>query len=360
MKKFALSLIILPLLVACSTSGNTPEPTQDGYFKQFEEKVDNKRDEYTFINLFDGEYNRFTVTFNYDLHFGYTLKIVEYDLIDWLYYPNEGTFAKDYESVSFYLADKSTSELFPRGQYTLKHSLVNDKDSFTLVVIDKEYKLTTEEKSAPVHIDGDLVGNFVYLDNEEEKFSISSTVSSKEDGLKSTITLKEGELDFVAANISFSSASCSFILSGANDGHYLKRGVSYTFKFIESTGKWKLNDYVLEKKDGEKPTKDGYFYNSLVTFGNEHVLISILSEMGESSRFVSLSELDEGGKKNINTFFDITNDGESLVNSQSIKGNLIFTEGSNFEIKHTIKNNVDTFELYKNNTLLYSDMLIQQ
>ena len=358
MKKELSLLLLLPLFVGCaSTNGATPS-SQNGYFKQFEEQVEVAEREYTFIELYDGSLNRFQVSFIYDLHFGYSLRIVEYDLFDWYHAPNEGVFANDYESITFEFSDLSSSDLFKRGEYTLYHSLVNGKDSFKLKAVDIEYPLTTTKKDAPVHINGNLVGTFLY----EDKFSITSQVSTKEEGLKSTILLTEEDKEFTTSNLVFNDASVSFATTGSQDGEYIKDGGSYTFSYNENNETWKLvsgsNEYNLAKKDEEKPTKEGYFYSNLVKTSNAHVVIDILNELGEERRQVLLSELDPGGKANFAAFLLISNNGESLVNEQSLSGKLIFTSDASIELRHSTINNIDKFELYRNNQLLYDDLVI--
>ena len=361
-KVFVLSLI--PFLIGCASSGGNSNPEgSTGYFKQFEEQVEASEREYTFIELYDAEQNRFQVSFIYDLHFGYSLRIVEYDLFDWYHAPNEGKFSNDYESVIFEFTDFSSSSLFKRGEYILYHSIVNEKDSFKLKAVDIEYNLTTTKKDTPIHINGDLVGTFVYKQNNEELFSIKSEVSSKEEGLVSTITLKEENKEFSTSNLTFGGASVTFIAHGNQDGEYIKDGVSYVFSYNESTETWKLkadnNEYALEKKDEEKPTKDGYFYTHLVKVSNSHVVINILNELGEDRRHVQLSELDQGGKSNFTAFFYIDNNGESLINQQSLSGNIIFTSDASIELRHSVVNNADKIDLYRNNQLLYDDLVIE-
>ena len=251
---------------------------------------------------------------------------------------------------------------YQKGSYTLYHSLVNDKDSFKLKAADVEYQLTTTEKNPPIHIDGDLVGSFSYKINNEEKFSLKSEVSSKEEGLVSTITLKEGNTDFTTSNLSFSDDSVTFKVESSSSGNYIKGGVSYTFSYSEEQDKWTLTDstntYELEKKN-ERETKEGYFYNNFIKASNEHISMTIKSEVGMNKRYVCLSELDEGGKKNIWTFFVISNNGDSLTNENNITGNIIFTSGSSFEFRHSVNNGVDKIDFYKDNQLLYSNLTIE-
>ena len=359
MKKKLLLLLTLPLIIGCSAPKKDDDTTtKDGYFKQFEERVNESEQEYSFISLYDDISNRFKVEFIYDLHFGFSLKITEYDLFDWYHAPNEGEFASDYESVIFTFSDESSSDLFKKGKYVLYHSLINNIDSFKLLAVDTEYKLTTTSKDAPIHINGDLVGKFVYQENNEDIFTLESIVSSKEDGLKSTITLKEGDIEFTTTNLSFKSASTTFTLNADKDGGYLKSNTTYTFKYIENTETWQLSNkrdtYNLIKLEEEKEEKDGYFYKKISRMYNDHFTLDIESNVGEDRRFVILSELDEGGKTCFSAFFEIKNDGESLVNMNSLSGKIIFTSGATIEFKHED----DQVKLYKDNTLLFDDIAV--
>ena len=73
---------------------------------------------------------------------------------------------------------------------------------------------------------------------------------------------------------------------------------------------------------------------------------------------MKLDELKEGGKKDMYVLFSVVDEGESLINEQGLTGNLVFTANSVVKITHTLKDNKDKIDLYKNNELLYENLLI--
>ena len=365
MKKSVLALLFIPFLFSCSNKGSSDE----GFFKRFKDQIDNKEEEVTFLNLFDSISNLYSVDFYYDLHIGFSLKITEYDLLDYYYYPNEGVFSDDFESVTFQLSDRNDSELFPAGTYVLEHKLVNKADSFTLkvsnVTDNLTYNLTTTHKDAPIHIDINLVGTFDYKVNDETMFTIYSKVGSKADGFPSTITLNEGDKEFNASNYHFSNSEVTFDISGTSDGTYIKRTNNVSIKYSESSDSCKLilgnDNYPLVKRDEGPIGKEGFFYNNALRLSNEYFTMEMKSEVGTERRYYSISELDEGGRKNMVVLFRIYNQGETLRNDQGFNGYTIFSgvTSDTLEFRHRVENDADIVDVYRNNSLLYSNLTIE-
>ncbi len=349
-KTYLLSLI--PLLTSCF---NTPSTTKTNYFKQYEDIVSkNPNGEYSFITLYDESDNRFSLTFGYGDHFHYEIKITEYDLTYNYIYPNEGKFSEDYESITFELDVKSESELFPDGNYTLKHEYKDNDDDFVLDVNGEEIKLTKEAKTPAKYINPNLVGDFIY----EDYFSLSVTVSSLKTHREVSVSLKENDLTFVGENFVINDNNLPFKIKGDKDGSYIKLGDALLYYSLNVVN-LKIGDttYKLTRKQKEATS---YFLNKDLeaTFSNEYISITVSSLLGDKRRYLKLDELKEGGKKDMYVLFSVVDEGESLINEQGLTGNLVFTPNSVVKITHTLKENKDKIDLYKNNELLYENLLI--
>jgi hypothetical protein len=150
----------------------------------------------------------------------------------------------------------------------------------------------------------------------------------------------------------------SFTINGSTDGEYIKRGIATLTKNSKDIV-LKINNetYPLTLNNKQEVS---YFNdeNNNSTFSNEFVSITLGNMVGSEYRFVKLSELQEGGKKDSQILFKIIDDGEAVVNSQVLNGTLIFTAGSQVKIVHSNKQGKDQIDLYKNNELLYSNLTI--
>ena len=361
MKKVLL-LLSLPLLFSCADSKKS-EPYTGQYFKKYYDKVeqDSSR-EYSFLTLYDAEDNRFSVTFGYGLHFFYELKITEYDINDWYHSPNEGVFAEDYESVSFTFNAASESELFPDGTYILSHQYVENKHAFTLSVNGNVLPLTTQKKTRPTFINDGLIGEFSYKENNQIAFTLSCDVGPLSRKRPVIITLKEGELSFGASTIIVKSSSVSFTIGGDYEGQYVKFGsASLSVDSAEQvTLKIGRKSYKLTKESG--PVQSSYFgdENNHSTYSNKYVSMTLSNLMGTSFRYIQLSELQEGGRKDWFVLFNILDEGNRLTNKQSLGGNLIFTSDSTVSLVHSVVNDHDKVDLYKDGILLYESLIITE
>ena len=356
MKK-VLTLLLLVFLASCAPTSSQEEKYEGKFFKSYTDTVDNDdTKEYTFFTLYDKDDNRFSVTFNYGLHFHYEIKITEYDINTWYHYANEGTFSSDYEKAIFTLDEKSESELFPDGEYILSHHFINNKDVFDLSVNGNILHLSDEPITPPTFINQNLIGEFKY----EDKFELSLTVGSLKDKRPVSIVIKENDLSFNASNLVVSNNAVSFDIAGTTNGEYIKAGKG---KLNIESSKVNLtigeNIYQLTKK--EKEVTDSYFSNkdNTSTFYNDKVSITLSNMMGDSYRYLLIDELEEGGKRNISALFSIKDNGNILINQQSISGNIIFLTGNSYKLTHTIINNKDKIDLYKNNEILFEDLNIR-
>ena len=343
------------------------QPVSKDYFKGYEEQVVDPEGEYSFMQLYDVADNHFNVVFLYEPHFHYNLKITEYAVNPKIHYPNEGVFSKDYEKITFTLVS-SDSELFPSGTYTLNHHLKNGKDAFSLKVNNKTYQLTKEEKESPIHYDPGVLGSFAYMVEDEKKFTMDVDVDVV-DGLYFVyIVLKEGNLTFDAIDVEELGKEIRFTLSGNADGTYLANEMTASFVYHdenveEETWELELNTTIYEMtyiQDGPEPViLEGYFYNNFVTVSNSEFSMQIVSlALGDTAVTVLINELAEGGRKNIQTFFLIGDEGDSLTNLQGIVGNTVFQSGNTYKFVHSIVNESDKIDLYKNGVIFYSDLAI--
>ena len=107
---------------------------------------------------------------------------------------------------------------------------------------------------------------------------------------------------------------------------------------------------------GHVDPKTGFFYNNMYYISNSDFNFKMNMKMGELAVQVIINELVDGGKSNITTYFNIGDDGDSLTSAQNISGNAIFTSGNTYKFVHTVSNETDKIDLYKNNALLYSDL----
>ena len=352
MKRRLAILSIIPFLFSCSSFGGE-------YFKYVEEKLQNEgKGEYSFLQLYDNELNRFSVEFVYDLHFGLSLKIVEYDDQDIYIYPNEGEISKNYEKVTFNNDSYDSSELFPRGEYVLSHSFKYGKDNFSLLAADINYSLTLDKKDKPLFLDKDLIGKY---HDEENKFSLEVNRSSKKNGMITSIILKEENKTYIGADFTYGNDQVEFNIKGDEDGEYIKNGsaaLTYDMEseeYIFTVGSF---DYVI-LKNKEDENEKGFFHTGFFKVFNEHLSIELVNYIGDSKAQLKLEELDEGGAMII-AFFDLLDNGETLKNTQELDGKLIFLKNNKYELKHTIVDDKDQVDLYKNEELLYQNLTIER
>ena len=361
MNKIFLIFATIPVFSFCSNI--PPVEKYDGeYFKQFEERVDgDNTKEYSFFTLYDGEANRFELTFGYGLHFFYEIQITEYDMDDWYYSPNEGVFSEDYESITFTLDAKSKSELFPDGTYVLTHAWVYNKHTFTLTVNDEVFSLTTKKNNRPHYISSDLVGSFDYKVNNSIKFTLNVDVTSLADNRRVSVSLSEGDKNFTGSNIVYSTAYISFDVVGSSSGELIKTGSGkLEYKNEKYTFTNNRQSYSMTKKGDQGSTSYLNDPNNNSTFSNEHVSIKLGMLLGKDYRYLVLSELDEGGRQNMQVLFRFEDENESLINDQRANGNLIFTSGKQIKITHTLENENHKIRLFIDNELLYDNLVISE
>ena len=361
MKKLLLAVSAISLLVSCGTTSK--KENYDHYFKRFFDKVKNTEKEYHFLDLYDAEDNRFKVEFLYEPHFHFGLKITEYAIYTIYHYPDEGVFSSDYEQVTFELV-ASESALFPAGIYVFSHTLEDGQNKFSLQASTITYELTTTPKEDPVGFDSGLLGDFSYYKNDTKAFGMSVTAEKVDNTYNLYVSLSEGDLEFEAAGIKKNGKNISFTVSGNQNGTYLKNGTSAKFEYKdedveEETWILTLGSKKYYMEYGDEPhvdPKTGFFYDNMYLISNDDFTFKMNMRMGELAVQVIINELVEGGKNNITTFFNIGDDGNSLTSAQGITGNVIFTAGNTYKFTHTKISDVDKIDLYKNDTLLYSNL----
>ena len=367
MKKSLLFIPLIVLTIGCSNNKQSSNESKD-YFKEYYEQVtDPAHDEFSFIQFFDAKANRFNVQFIYEPHFHFGLKITEYAATSYYWYPSEGEFSSDYESMTCTLVG-SSSELFKEGEYILSHKLNNGKDSFSLKAANKTYQLTTEYKESPINFNPGLLGTFAYMVDDEPVFSMEVEADAVDNNYVLSIGLEEGDLVFEAINIEPRGNVVEFTLSGTENGTYLSNQLNCIFDYIDENVEeemWILTsgqtNYVMTyiEEGHEEEKKEGYFYNNYVSVSNNDFSLQMMNFMGTDVVSVIINELQEGGKKDIQTFFSIGDNGDSLTNLQGIAGNLVFTTGNTYKFVHSVANGNDKIDLYKNGSLLYSNLEIE-
>ena len=366
MKKLLLAVSAISLLVSCGTSTAKKE-NYDHYFKRFFDRVKNTEKEYHFLDLYDAEDNRFKVEFLYEPHFHFGLKITEYAIYTVYHYPDEGVFSDDYEQVTFELV-ASESALFPAGIYVLSHTLEEGKNHFTLQASTITYELTTTAKEDPVGFDSGVLGEFAYYDNnDQEAFTLTVGAEKVNKDYILEITLQEGELLYGVTGIAKKDKIIEFTLVGSPNGTYLKNGTKAKFEYkIDGVEEetWILTlgnkKYYMDYADGgHTEPKVGFFYDNMFLISNSDFSLRMNFRMGELAVQVIINELTEGGRTNFTTFFNIAEEGDALVSSQDISGNVIFTTGNTYKFVHTNIDDVDKVDLYKNDTLLYSNLAFE-
>ena len=356
------------IICACSCSNNSKNTTYAPYFKNVADMVSaGISQEITFDSFYDGEGNRFNVVFHYDLHFGLALKIEEYDLWNLIFHPNEGYVSDDFESVVFTYSAYEESDLFARGQYVLKHSYKNKKDLFTLTANEKTYSLTKESKEDPHYIDKDLVGEFEYHQNENTLFSMSVSVGSKADCYPVTISLTEGDKNFVGSSITNDGAKTSFNISGTIDGQYIKnvQGAVLSCDSINEIFKLTIDssNYVLTKTKGidDPDENSNYFLNnagSIKICGTDFEA-TVANATGDGSRvYLVISELVENGNPSFGCWFYVIDD--YIQNAQNITNskNVIFKNHVKYVFTHHIDNNINYVNLFMDDVLEYENLTI--
>ena len=366
MKKLLLIFPLFVLTVGCANNKSNKNESTD-YFKQYYEEVTDPEGEYSFINLFDKNGNRFNVEFLYEPHFHFGLRIVEYAVSPIFHYPNEGVFSGDYEKVTFTLAE-SGSDLFTAGEYVLTHKVSKGKESFTLKANNKTYALTTTPKEPPIIFNVGLLGSFTYIENEEEKFYLDVSADAFDETYTLDVSLQEGESEFKGTIFNINDKMIEFNVSGESNGEYIEVNTNASFMYDDSREDgehWYFSQeghiYEMTYIEEEEPpvTHDGYFYNNFVTVSNSDFSMSITSlAFGDAAVMVTINELGEGGKQNIPTYFLIGDNGDSLSNMQAIMGNTIFEPSSTYKFVHSVNNAVDQIVLYKDSQLLYSNLVI--
>ena len=369
-----LLLTSMSLLVGCTSNSSgdvtpsEPEPTESHYFKNIADSIEAGISEETlFQTFYDNDDNRFYVELHFDLHFNLSLRIVEYDLWNFILYPNEGAISEDYEEITFKYMASERSELFTKGTYVLKHELVDKVDKFTLDAAGEQYTLTTEVKEDPCYIDKDLVGEFEYVVSSVTQFKLTVNVGTKQEHYPVTISLKEESKSFSGSNIKNSGTSTSFDISGDTDGTYVKNATNVRFVYSENNETYKItineNTYSLNKTKGmdEEEEESNFFIDNAtkVKFVCDDFEAKLASASPERV-FIMFKELVEGGNTNFWCWFETNKEADTIVNSQSITNqkNKIFTGVTEYKFKHSVANNEDKVDLYFDGVLQYENLNI--
>lgn len=362
MKRLLLAVSAISLLVGCGSTSKKQE-NYDHYFQRFFDRVKNPEKEYHFLDLYDAEDNRFKVEFLYEPHFHFGLKITEYAIYSVYHYPDEGVFSDDFERVTFELVE-SESAMFPAGIYVLSHTLEEGKNKFSLQANTITYELTTTKKDDPVGFDSGILGDYSYYVDDNKAFGMSVTAEKVDNTYNLYVSLEEDELEFEATNIKKNGKIINFTISGNQNGTYLKNGASAKFEYKDEGVEeetWILTlgnkKYYMEYGEGgHVDPKTGFFYDNMYIVSNSDFSLKMNMKIGELAVQVIINELVEGGKPNITTYFNIGDNGNSLTSAQNITGNMIFTSGNTYKFVHTVSNETDKIDLYKNGTLLYSNL----
>ena len=355
------------LFSGCTTNVNPPKDEYTPFFKDIALDIESGDvDETTYYTFYEaGNKNRFYVELTYDLHFGLSLKIEEYDLLSFILYPNEGVVSSDYESITFSYTALEKTDLFSKGTYILSHN--KETDSFSLKAASKNYSLSLTEKERPNYIYYDLVGEFAYIHNDETIFSMEVEVGEKSQGYPVSILLEEGDKVFVGSNVRNNGETSTFDISGEEDGLYLKNAKDVSFSFSEGTDVHSFtidgNRYVLTKIEEEKKEEltGNYFIDNAekLKFSFSDFEARLSYKAGKDQVFIIFKELVEDGNPNFWCYFMMT-DESTIENSQTITSskNKIFTGVSKYEFKHHVENNRDIVDLYFDGVLTYSDLTI--
>ena len=341
---------------------NNPPVTTPGYFKRFEEQlVGHEEEDVTFLELFDGVNNDYSVSFVYEPHFHLGLRIVDYSLDFEYIHPNEGTYAEDYESISFTLSGYfPENKTFRNGNYSLNHSLVNEQDVFTLTSPNNTFALTTTRKGEPNYINSDLIGKYEYKVGEDSKFNINVEVGERANGYPVTIGLSEGEKAFTTSNISYSGNKVDFTVNGNEDGAYISNGVAGTFSYSDNTGKYTLklgdNSYALTEVEDDTP-ESRYFFAANIQL--EHTDFKVEMNIDLLTGTMRRLGIHEYGYTKTFVLFQISEDGDEMTSCQNVSNRNIFnSQAGELVFKHRVENGVDKVDLYIRNTLAYSDIPI--
>lgn len=359
----------MSLLMGCSpASSNESGTTESHYFKNVAESIEAGISEETlFQTFYDNDDNRFYVELYYDFHFNLSLRIVEYDLWNFILYPSEGVISEDYEQITFKYMANERSELFTKGTYVLKHELVDKVDKFTLDAAGEQYTLTVNSKEDPHYIDKDLVGEFEYIVSNVTEFTLTVNVGTKAEHYPVTISLKEGSKSFSGSNIQNSETSTSFDISGDADGTYVKSASNVRFVYSENNETYKItilgNTYSLKKTKGmdEEEEDSNFFIDNATKI--KFVCDDFEAKLSNTSPgrvFIMFKELVEGGNTNFWCWFETNKEADTVVNTQSITSqkNKIFTGVTEYKFKHTVVNNEDKVDLYFDSVLVYENLNI--
>lgn len=369
MKKAILLPILLSSLLFTSCGGSSSKPSEGGeikdFFKEIAEDEKNRPSiEKSYYIFYDLEENRFNLTLSYDSNLGVQLQIVEYDLYDYLFNANEGHVSEDYKSISFRNDAHESSDLFGRGEYTIRYVYQNKKNHFYLDYNQATYELTTEEKENPHYIYKDLVGSFYYADAvDNHLFDLDISVGSKEEHYPVTISLVENNQVFIISEIAPTNQEVSFKISGL-DASYIKATDKATLKYSEITDtfNFKINDsvsYNLTKEEGTEPVGDkNYFLENGGKIMIIHDDFEIrVNEANNNHLSINIKEKVEGGLANIFCICEANEkELETMTNAQNIgsKGKLFHDLAiGSLKFEHYKFNGEDYCRIYFSNQLQY-------
>ena len=359
------------VMTACN-SAPASKPTPN-YFKEVAEAIEEGLSEDTHFMTFYDEENRFYAELNYGDHFHLELKIVEYDLWDFVLYPNEGVISEDYDTITFEYTANEETDLFKKGAYVLKHEIKDNKDTFSLKAVSSTYNLTLSKKERPNYILKDLVGEFEYLSSSDATlFSMKVEVGEKSQGYPVTISLEEGDKSFTASNIKNSGNQTAFAINGQTNGNYVKKTNNAVLSYSEDDDEYKLKidstSYSLFKTKGmdDKDTDGNYFISNSekLKFSCDDFEISLSYTIGDG-QYISLriKELVAEGNTNINCMFKVTDD-NTIENMQTMTNpkNKIFivSEMGICKLTHSVVNNQDRVDIVINSTTSYQNLTISE
>ena len=369
MKKAILLPILLSSLLFTSCGGSSSKPSGGGEIKDiFKEIAEDEKnppsEEKTYYTFYDLEENRFNVTLHYDLHFGVAIHIVEYDLYDYLFNANEGHVSEDYKSISLRNDAHEHSDMFGRGEYTIRYVYQNNKSHFYLDYGYATYELTTDEQENPHYIYKDLVGSFYYADAvDNHLFDLDISVGAKEDHYPVTISLIENNQVFIISEISPINQEVSFKITGL-DATYIKATNKATLKYseINETFNLKINDsvsYNLVKEDEPGPVEDQNYF--LLNGGNIIIMHDDfeirVNEPSNNILSINIKEKVEGGLANIFCMCSADEkDLDTMTNLQNIgsKGKIFHDlEIGSLKFEHYKSNDDDCCNIYFSNELKY-------
>lgn len=363
--KLKYCLIVIATSLLLSACGGEPPYKSQVYKSIADELAIGVTEEKIYNTYYDNDDNRFYVELYYDLHLGLSLRIEEYDLRSFIFYPNEGVVSDDYESITFKYSAMEKSDLFSRGDYVLSHNVYNNKDVYTLSNSGKTYVLTETKKDNPRYILEDLVGEFAYIENEESLFTMTVEVGEKEEHYPVSISMVDGDKTFTCTHIINYDDHSTFDIEGEASGDYIKVANDASFTYNEGAETYILQfedrNYSLTKTKGrDDPVGlSNYFVTNSgkIKVVSNDFEVTISNSTGDGRTvFLLFKELVSDGNPNFWCWFEVI-DEETITNVSAItnKNNKVFTGHDTYTFKHKVENDIDVVDVYFDNVLTYSN-----